>query len=252
MEISGSGHKTSRVSLTLRYPNPLKSQPMRSLYHWPLDPASRQARIALGEVKLKFKLEPVNPWQPDEVFQAKCPEALPPCLMDTSDQGEIVIAGARAICEYLHESTPRHPLLSNAILERAEARRLCTWFEGKFANEVNAYILYERVEKGLSSRQPPDPSTLRMGRDHLAFHLDYISWLLGTRDWLAGPQFSLADIAAGASLSCLDFIDEVNWQSWPHVKTWYQKLKSRPSFQPLLTDRVPGLTPPPHYSDLDF
>ncbi|RZV36611.1 MAG: glutathione S-transferase family protein, partial [Acidimicrobiales bacterium] len=29
---------------------------MRTLYHWPLDPDSRQARLALAEKKLKFKL----------------------------------------------------------------------------------------------------------------------------------------------------------------------------------------------------
>ena len=29
-------------------------------------------------------------------------------------------------------------------------------------------------------------------------------------------------------------------------------MKSRPSFRPLLADRVPGVTPPAHYADLDF
>jgi glutathione S-transferase len=29
-------------------------------------------------------------------------------------------------------------------------------------------------------------------------------------------------------------------------------MKSRPSFRPLLTDRVSGVTPPAHYADLDF
>jgi len=36
------------------------------------------------------------------------------------------------------------------------------------------------------------------------------------------------------------------------VRTWYMKLKSRPCFRPLLTDRWPGLMPAPHYDDLDF
>jgi glutathione S-transferase len=30
------------------------------------------------------------------------------------------------------------------------------------------------------------------------------------------------------------------------------RLKSRPSFRPLLADRVRGLAPSSHYSDLDF
>ena len=38
----------------------------------------------------------------------------------------------------------------------------------------------------------------------------------------------------------------------PGAKDWYVRIKSRPSFRPLLADRVPGVQPPEHYSDLDF
>lgn len=225
---------------------------MRILYHWPLDPQSRQARIALAEKKLKFKLAVVNPWQPEGEFLSLCAEGMPPALVDAAAGGRVVISGARAICEYAHEGSTRFPLLPENMQERAEARRLCTWFDVKFADEVNAYLMHERIEKSLTQSGAPDPAALRAGRDHLAFHLDYISWLLQERDWLAGQSFSLADIAAGASLSCLDFLNEIPWKTRPEVKTWYQKLKCRPSFRAVLADRVPGLTPPHHYTDLDF
>lgn len=225
---------------------------MRTLYHWPLDPQSRQARIALTEKKLKFKLTPVNPWEPDPTLMDICAEAAPPILVDVAPGGKLVIVGARAICEYAHESSARFPLLTEEAPERAEARRLCSWFDTKFQDEVNAYLMHEKVEKSLTNSAPPDPSTLRIGRDHLAFHLDYLTWLLEKNLWIAGPQFSLADIAAGANISCLDFIGEIPWKSRPELKTWYQKLKCRPGFRPLLADRLPGIKPPPHYADLDF
>jgi glutathione S-transferase len=225
---------------------------MRILYHWPLDPESRQARIALAEKKLKVKLEPINPWAPDDSFLAICAESLPPCLVDATDTGKVVITGARAICEYAHEGSARFPLLADTPSERAEARRLCNWFDVKFASEVNAYLMHERVEKGLTAGGAPHPPTLRTGREHLSFHLDYIEWLLESREWLAGTQFSLGDIAAGANISCLDFLSEIPWKTRPKIKVWYQKLKSRPSFRALLSDRVPGLLPPRHYADLDF
>ncbi len=225
---------------------------MRILYHWPLDPQSRQARIALAEKKLKFKLVAVSPWEPDSDFLALSPEGIPPILVDVVTGGKLIIPGVRAITEYAHEGSNRHPLLSENIAERAEARRLCAWFDTKFLDEVNAYIMHEKIEKSLSGGGAPHPPTLRTGREHLAFHLDYVTWLLESRAWLAGSQFSLADIAAGANISCLDFLGEIKWKDRPVLQTWYQKLKCRPSFRPLLTDRIPGLIPPAYYADLDF
>ena len=226
---------------------------MRKLYHWPLDPDSRQARLALAEKKLKFKLETAVPWAPTESFLRVCVEGVPPCLVEDTDSDKFIISTARAICEYVtDDGSGRNPLLPHTAKERAEARRLCHWFDVKFASDVNAYILSERLEKSLSSAHAPDPAELRIGREHLKFHLEYLEWLLESRDWLACNQMSLADLAAGAHISCLDYLDEIKWDKWDGLKEWYQKLKSRPSFRPLLKDRIPGLRPPRHYADLDF
>ena len=226
---------------------------MRTLYHWPLDPDSRQARLALAERKLKFKLEPVRPWAPEEGFLRLCTEGVPPCLVEEESAGKTIISTARAICEYIADDTnSRYPLMPASAKERAEVRRIAHWFDVKFAGDVNAYILSERVEKSLSGGGAPDPATLRIGREHLKFHFEYISWLLESRDWLAGRTLSLADLAGGAHISCLDYLGEINWDKWPELKEWYQKLKSRPSFRPLLKDLIPGLRPPRHYADLDF
>ncbi|PHR92612.1 MAG: glutathione S-transferase [Robiginitomaculum sp.] len=226
---------------------------MRTLYHWPLDPESRQARLALAEKKLKFKLVSVTPWAPEDTFLRLCTEGTPPCLIEDTEMGQTVISSARAICEYAADAEgSRNPLLPSTPKDRAEARRIAHWFDVKFTSDVNAYILTEKLEKTLSGNGAPDTATLRVGREHLKFHLEYMSWLLEERDWLAGHILSLADLAAGAHISCIDYLDEISWNKWPTLKDWYQKLKSRPSFQPLLQDRIPGLRPPRHYTDLDF
>jgi glutathione S-transferase len=80
----------------------------------------------------------------------------------------------------------------------------------------------------------------------------YLESLLSARDWLAGRRRSLADFAAAAYLSVIDYLGDVPWDGYPAVKTWYMKLKSRPAFRPILADRWPGLAPAAHYDDLDF
>jgi glutathione S-transferase len=215
------------------------------------------ARIALAEKKLKVRETVVNPWDPEPNFSAMTAEGTPPVLIDLTQHGTLTISGVRAITEYANDGSKRNPLLSEDAFERAEARRLCAWFDERFTADVDAYILAEKVERAVLSQTqydvgPADPEVLREGRVYLADHLKYLTSLLEKRDWLAGRRYSLGDIAAAAHLSCLDFLDEVPWRDYPELKAWYQKIKSRPAFRPLLNDRQPGLRAPRHYTDLDF
>jgi len=225
---------------------------MRILYHWTLDPASRQARIAMAETKLKLKIELIDPWALPENFTNICIEARPPALMDHTQNSHKLIIGARAICEYASEITTRQPLMPKSPFARSEVRRLCDWFENRFQDEVISYILSERVEKSLLQNGRPDPDIIQHGRRALEFHLDYMNWILSQEEWLAGPEFSLADIAAGANISCLDYLGEIAWKNYPHLKPWYQLFKSRPSVRGILTDKLPSIRAPLYYADPDF
>ncbi len=82
--------------------------------------------------------------------------------------------------------------------------------------------------------------------------MKYLEWLAASRTWIAGDRLSYADLAAAASVSILDYLGEINWLDAPIAKEWYQRVKSRPSFRPLLAERVPRLAPSSHYADLDF
>ena len=126
------------------------------------------------------------------------------------------------------------------------------WFDRKFDFEVNALLLHEKMEKRLLGLGSPDFAAMRRGREGLKAHMHYMERLLEDRDWLAGPRLSLGDIAAAAHISVIDYLGDVPWKDYPGVKTWYMKIKSRPSFRPLLADKMPGLVPATHYADLDF
>lgn len=225
---------------------------MRHLYHWPIDPFSRQVRLVLEEKGLKSELEITTPWDNPEVLMNYNPAGTPPVLIDHVGGQDRVIAEARPILEYLEETTPTPCMLPGGPAERAEARRIMDWFDRKFDGEVNAYLLHEKLEKRLQGLGSPDPAVLRAGRDHLRWHLDHMTWLLETRDGLAGSRYTLADIAAAAHLSCVDYLGDVPWGEFETVKHWYQRIKCRPAFRPLLEDKWPGMNPVEHYADLDF
>jgi glutathione S-transferase len=224
----------------------------RTLHHFPLDPASRQVRLALGEKRLAFNEVQLRYWERPKSLTALNASGLIPVLVEADGDQELVLCETRAILDHLEETVPEPALLGREVGERAEARRLLQWFDRKFEYEASGYILHEKMEKRLLGMGAPDLANLRQGRDGLRHHMFYIDKLLQEREWLAGRRLSLADFAAAAHLSVIDYFGDVTWGDFPAVKTWYMKLKSRPCFRPLLTDRWPGLAPAKHYDDLDF
>jgi glutathione S-transferase len=224
----------------------------RTLHHFPLDPASRQVRLALAEKKLGFVEVPERYWEPRSELRRLNPSGMTPVLVETVAGERAIVCEARPILEYLEETAPDINLLGDTAAERAETRRLQQWFDRKFDHEVNSLLLHEKMEKRLLGLGAPDLANLRQGRDALRAHMAYIENLLQERDWLNGFRLSLADFAAAAHISVIDYFGDVPWADFRAAQTWYMKVKSRPAFRLLLADRWPGLAPAAHYDNLDF
>lgn len=222
---------------------------MRVLHHLPLSPFSRKVRLVLAEKRLPFELQLEKVWERREEYLALSPANTVPTLVE---EGGLVIPDSNVICEYLEETYPETPLLPASPVDRVETRRLVAWFDGKFAHEVTRNLLGEKFMKRLLGRGNPDAGALRAGYANLRHHLEYIGWLAETRRWLGGDTLSLADFTVAAHLSALDFASDMDWTVSAPARDWYARMKSRPSFRAVLADRVVGVTPPPHYADLDF
>lgn len=223
---------------------------MRTLFHFWLSPSSRKVRIALGEKGLDFEMqvEKISDRRPE--FLAMNPAGDVPVLVEPDDGP--ILADHNAICEYLDEVYPDKPLLGSDPADRAETRRLTAWFDNKFNAEVTENLVGEKLIKRYLGWGYPHAPAIRAGLQNIHYHLDYIAYLAERRNWLAGDDFSMADIAAGAHLSAVDYLGDVPWDEHPEARLWYSRIKSRRSFRPLLSDALPGNPPPPHYADLDF
>ena len=221
---------------------------MLRLFHMPLSPFCRKVRLTLGEKRIEVELVEERYWEASSDFLRRNPAGKVPVLRL---EGRM-LAESQAICEYIDDLHPNPPLVPKDAAARYEMRRLCSWFDDKFHHEVTANLLYERVNKKLTGKGYPDSQKIKAGAQRIKFHLDYMGWLLEQRRWLAGNEMTLADFAAAAHLSCLDYIADVDWDRTPGVREWYAKIKSRPAFRPLLADQVPGFPAARHYADLDF
>jgi glutathione S-transferase len=222
---------------------------MRLLHHFWLSPFSRKVRIALKEKGLEFELHAEKYWERRPDFLRLNPAGEVPVLQEPHG---LVLADSQAIVEYLDEVYSERPLIPGDAADRAEVRRLAAWFDQKFYREVSWYLIREKLLKRFMRLGEPDSELIRAGKRNLQGHLDYVGWLAERRNWLAGLEFSVADIAAAAQLSCLDYLGDVPWDGAPRAKDWYARVKSRPSFRAILADHIPGLPPPRWYADLDF
>lgn len=220
------------------------------LYQFPLCPFSRKVRLLLGEKGVGYELVREHPWERRDEFMDINPSGQTPVLIE-SDRNVTLMSSA-AICEYFEETVNTAPMISGTAVNRAEIRRLSAWFDEQFYNNVVAPLLHERMLKRILHRTAPDGGVLRDAMKTANQLLDYTDWLLDHRNWLAGGTLSLADLAAAAHISVADYLGGVDWRGHEQTRGWYAGLKSRPSFRPLLSERMETIAPPEYYDKVDF
>ncbi|MEQ1549030.1 MAG: glutathione S-transferase family protein, partial [Chakrabartia sp.] len=214
---------------------------MWQLHQFPLCPFSRKVRLLLGEKGVGYELVRENPWERRDEFLDLNPAGETPVMVEIDKS--ITLTHSAAICEYFEETVDKAPMISGTAQNRAEIRRLTSWFDEQFYRQVVAPLLHERMEKRLVQRAAPDAGVLRQAMKTANQLMDYVDWLLDHRNWLAGPSLSLADLSAAAHLSVADYLGGIDWRSHEQTKSWYAGLKSRPSFRPLLSERLDVITP---------
>lgn len=223
---------------------------MWQLYQFPLCPFSRKVRLLLGEKAVGYEPVRESPWLRRDEFLDLNPTGQVPVMVD--DERGVTLIDSHVICEFFEETVNKAPMLNGTATDRAEIRRLAIWFDTNFYAEITAPLLHERMLKRIVYKQSPDGQALRNAMKAAVNHLDYIDYLLDHRTWLAGPTMSLADLAAAAQISIADYLGGIDWKSHEQAKGWYIRMKSRPSFRPLLSERMEGIPPPADYEKLDL
>ena len=222
----------------------------RTLYHVPLCPFSRKVRLMLFEKGIPYGLVQETPGVRREGLLKLNPIGDLPVLVEP--EGD-VLTQHNAICEYLNELVPSVNLMGETPKGRAEIRRLTGWFDSSFYADVARPLLNERVYKTLKAcGASPNSLLIRVARDNMKSYFKYIDWIAAHRAYLGGRSLSMADLAVAAHVSVLDYLGEILWENYPEMKLWYSKIKSRPSFSSLLSDKIAGIMPSGNYANLDF
>jgi glutathione S-transferase len=230
---------------------------MYTLFHHPFCPHSRFVRLLIGEYGLDLRLVEERVWERREAFLTLNPAGTTPVLFA---EGQFAIPGAAIIAEYVDEvhgaEMGDRRLLPTTMAERIEVRRLMAWFNEKFFEEASGQLVTERIYKRFMAEEngggAPAAEVIRAAKTNVRYHLNYIGWLAQRRNYLAGERLTYADLAAAAHLSAIDYLGDVPWVEDEAAKNWYARVKSRPSFRPLLSEWLAGVPASRTYVDLDF
>ena len=222
---------------------------MKTLYYYPLDAFGRIIRVYLNERSIEYQEVEDYPWDRKYRFSENHMFSDLPTLVENSNT---ILEGCYSIVEHIEQMRRSDLLSGNSLKEKEEICRISSLFNINFFADVTNNIVFERVIKRHLDRSSPDSASIRKGNNNIKKYFNYISWLINRRSWLAGKNFSFADISAAAQISCIDYMGSIEWESYPEVKDWYVRIKSRPSFRKILKDRIIDINPPSFYSDLDF
>jgi glutathione S-transferase len=230
---------------------------MLALYHNNISVCAQKVRIALAEKALDWTGHHINLAQGEQGSPGYLkinPRGLVPAL---AHDGQVIVEST-VINEYLEDAFPDRPLRPAMPLERARMRywtKLCDEglhtacgsisFAAAFARQLVQGKTAAQVEERLAAI--PDPARrerqrqiIRHGfevpfvQDHLRLYdaaIGQMEAALQSTPWLAGSQFSLADV------SLIPYVERMYrlgleglWQARPRVTDWFERVRQRASF----------------------
>lgn len=227
---------------------------MLTLYNTSHSTCSQKARLTLAEKGLAFKdheislrdLEQFSDW-----YMKLNPNGVVPTLV----HDDTVVIESTVIGEYLDEVFPGAKLTPDDPKLRARMR---IWRQ--YIDEVptvavrvpsfNLYLLPKFLANNANwldtrkERTPLRKAVLRRmdnngfpkedmddARDKLRQTVERMSQALETGPWLAGDEFTLADIFMTPNIVRLDDLGLADiWADLPRVADWYARVRARPSF----------------------
>lgn len=159
-------------------------------------------------------------------FRAKNPDATVPFA--ELDCGTC-ISRCTAITEYIDGRFAGPSLIGDTPKQRAVTHMMNLRAEAGLVDAVGAYFHHATPGLGPVLETSQIPEWGLKGRDNAMATMRYLNDVLSNQPYLAGDQFSMADITAYAGLAFADFAKIAIPDDLPHLAAWRARIAARPS-----------------------
>ena len=206
-------------------------------YDFMLAPSSQRVRVYLAEKGLELPTEQLNV-RDDEQFAEPFTSMNPfHCVPFLALDDGTVIAESMSICSYLEELHPEPPLFGRTAAERAVIDMWLRRFElDAFIPLLHALRNHlpnfaGKVVPGTRTDLPQSEAMVGRGKAMAGVLFDRAEPHMAKNDFVAGPDFSVADITGFFTLRMAYALEMDIGASWPATHAWFQKVSARPAFQ---------------------
>jgi glutathione S-transferase len=238
---------------------------MLELYHHGTSVCAAKIRILLAEKGLDWVSRYVDILK-GEQFAPEYLKLNPKHVVPTLMHDGKVIRESTVIGEYIDDAFPDPPLKPTAPLDRVTMRMWTKRLDEELhpATGIVTYAISHRhaviangpdaikawVENAPVAEHPRRRQRLEAGIEHpdaTACMRTYDRFLadmekqLAQTVWLAGDRFSLAEVGVIPYINRLDMLALSGlWtEKRPHLAAWWERVKTRPTFEPALFKYVP-------------
>ncbi|HJR20396.1 MAG TPA: glutathione S-transferase family protein [Dongiaceae bacterium] len=156
----------------------------------------------------------------DAAYLELNPNGKVPTLVD----GDTVVWESNTILRYLAAKHKKDTLYPSDPAARTEVER---WMDWLLASVNYQYVQVFKDSKKASNERA---ATFEADAKELAAQLSILDGAMAGKAWIAGKDFTLADVALGPIMHrCLDF--PIALPALSNLKAWREKLKERPAFK---------------------
>jgi glutathione S-transferase len=200
------------------------------LYAHPFSSYSQKALVALYENQIPFDYRNLEDAQASAELAALWPMRRFPILVD----GDRTVLEATCVIEYLDVHYPGPVKLIPEDRDAALEVRMLDRFFDLYVSTPQQKVVFDR----LRPEADRDAYGVREARAMLDTAYAWLDQRMATREWAAGPAFTLADCAAAPFLFYADWTHEID-PRFAHVRAYRERLLARPSFKRAVEEARP-------------
>jgi glutathione S-transferase len=247
-----------------------------TLYHFPTSLYSQQVRLTLAEKGVEWDGQIINIGPAHEHFAPWYAKLNPRLVVPTLEVAGTVVTDSTQIIRYIDQRFPGPALMPTDPAARAQAllwlereaelpmrelgyartKGITRWLQRWSLRQRRKQLIklrsrhvefaevYTAKLEDLDALEQAIKSRTAMGDlvDRVELLLDDLEATLSEQRWLAGDQYSLADLvwtAVIAKLEHIGFARSIGQHRRPRVREWYTRLRERPSWGAMIRRLTP-------------
>ena len=197
------------------------------IYGGLISPFVRKVCLVAAEKGLDYELKGTAPGSTKPEFAEISPFGKIPAMRD----GDYALSDSSAIVAYIEAKHPAPAL----VPAEAQTRGQVVWFD-EFADTIvsaaGLKILFNRFVLPRLMKVPGDEALAAQGEAELPRIWAYLESVAPEAGWLAGDDFTLADISVASIIRSLEYASaQPNAATYPRTTAWYAHVSARPAWQ---------------------